>query len=64
MNKEQLQTLSREDLDHLQQDVLAEQCRRDTLDTTVGKVRELGAAYESLGGDRAELVAVLQAEAN
>lgn len=62
MNKEQLQTLSREDLDHLQQDVLAEQSRRDTLDTTVSTVQQLGVKYEELGGDRAELVAALQAE--
>lgn len=62
MTSTQLQQLSREQLDQLQQDVLAEQSRRDTLDTTVSTVQQLGVKYEELGGDRAELVAALQAE--
>lgn len=60
MTQEQLQNLSRENLDELQLNILAEQARRDTLDTTVGKVKYLGATYESLGGDRARLVEALQ----
>lgn len=56
MTNEQLHELSREDLDQLQRNILAEQTRRDTLENTVATVKSLSDKYEQLGGSKTALV--------
>lgn len=52
-----LQNLSSEELTQLREDALTEITRRNDIGEIPDQVKNLSQRYESLGGDRAELVA-------
>ena len=57
MTQEQLQNLSDEELTQLREDALTEITRRNDMGEIPDQIKGLSQRYESLGGDRAELVA-------
>ena len=57
-----LQNLSDEELTQLREDALTEITRRNDMGEIPDQVKNLSQRYESLGGDRAELVAKINEE--
>ena len=57
MTQEQLNELSDEELTQLRGDVLTEITRRNDMGEIPDQIKGLSQRYESLGGDRSELVA-------
>lgn len=56
-DSQDLQNLSNEELTQLREDALTEITRRNDMGEIPDQVKNLSQRYESLGGDRAELVA-------
>ena len=54
---QELQNLSNEELTQLREDALTEITRRNDMGEIPDQVKDLSQRYESLGGDRSELVA-------